>query len=169
MSVSNQRICPGCGQQMEIQVGVGESRCAVCLKEGTSCPRCKAAPALEVSHTKDGKFYCLECTGVMLVHEEGDADVDIAEVTSATLQGMGELRGAIAKRKQITEWMRELANGGPFESRDVEHWLAELHDPEALPLLSLLHFYTRYLADRIDAKDFALREPPEPTKGEETA
>lgn len=160
----SQRICPGCGQQMEIQVGLGESRCAVCLKEGTSCPRCKAAPALEVSHTKDGKFYCLECTGVMLVHEEGDADVDIAEVTSAALQGMGELRGAIGKRKQITEWMRELANDGPFENKDVEVWLDGLTKLDRLPLLYL---FLQYLANRIDAKDFGSREPPEPT--EETA
>lgn len=155
----SQRICPGCGQQMEIQVGLGESRCAVCLKEGTSCPRCKEAPALEVSHTKDGKFYCLTCAGIVMVLEEGDDDVRVAEETSGVLQGMGELRGAIAKRKQITEWMRELSNDGPFEIKDVEVWLDGLTGKPPGPL-SLLYLYTRYLADRIDAKDFALHEPP---------
>lgn len=143
---------------MEIAVGDGESRCAVCIKEGTSCPRCKEAPVLEVSHTKDGKFYCLTCTGVMMVQEEGDDDVRVAEETSTVLQGMGELRGAIAKRKQITEWMRELGGDHPYENKDVELWLGDLTEP-GMPL-PLLRRFLFHLADRIDAKDFALREPP---------
>jgi hypothetical protein len=145
---------------MEIAVGEGESRCAVCLKEGTSCPRCKEAPALEVSHTKDGKFYCLICTGTVLALEEGDDPVTLTTGASTILQGMGELRGAIAKRKQITEWLRELGGDHPYENKDVELWLDSLTEPHSpLPLLRRFLFH---LADRIDAKDFALRvaEPP---------
>lgn len=95
----------------------------------------------------------------------GGVDVmPLAHEMSDMMQSMGELRGAIAKRKQITEWMRELANDGPFEGKDVAIWFDGLvRKPACLPLLYL---FLRYLADRIDAKDFGLREPPEPTEPE---
>lgn len=94
----------------------------------------------------------------------GGIDVmPLAHEVSDMMQGMGELRGAIAKRKQITEWLRGLAGDHPYESKDVEIWIDGLPAPASLPLLRRFLFY---LADRIDAKDFALREPESP---EETA
>lgn len=95
----------------------------------------------------------------------GGIDVmPLAHEVSDMMQGMGELRGAIAKRKQITEWMRELGGDHPYENKDVEIWLDGLTEPTTpLPLLRRFLFY---LADRIDNKDFALREPEPP---EETA
>lgn len=106
----------------------------------------------------------------------GGIDVmPLAHEVSDMMQGMGELRGAIAKRKQITEWLRELAGDHGCVNKDVEIWLDGLTEPTAPP--TLLYLFLRYLADRIDDKDFGLRvreppggwAPPEPTKGEETA
>lgn len=112
----SQGICPVCKQQMEIAVGLGETRCAACIKEGTSCPRCKQAPAIENSHTADGKRYCLSCTGIMLSNEEGDDEIDPEvlrdlELGRELIEGHGVLKGQKTERAQILYHLRALAHG----------------------------------------------------------
>ncbi len=68
------------------------------------------------------------------------------------------------ERQAIVAWLRELAGDHGCVNKDVEIWLDGLTEPTAP--LTLLYFFLRDLADRIDNKDFALREPEPP---EETA
>ncbi len=86
------------------------------------CPRCKQVTVIESSHTKDGKFYCLVCSGIMVV-EEQDADrgkqKDIDGPTMSSreeiefsrdlFEGAGQLKGQKIERAQIVEHLRMLA------------------------------------------------------------
>lgn len=86
------------------------------------CPRCKADHVIESSHTKDGKFYCLVCSGIMVV-EEQDAERGKSKSTDgpnmppreeiefarALFEGGGQLRGQKIERAQIVYHLKALA------------------------------------------------------------
>lgn len=86
------------------------------------CPRCKQATVIESSHTKDGKFYCLVCSGIMVVEEQGadrgkQKDIDgptmppreEIEFSRDLFEGAGQLKGQKIERAQIVEHLRMLA------------------------------------------------------------
>ncbi len=87
------------------------------------CPRCKQEPAIESSHTKDGKFYCLVCSGIMVV-EEQDADRgkqknidgplmssrEEIEFARALFEGAGQLKGQKIERAQIVYHLKAMAH-----------------------------------------------------------
>lgn len=87
------------------------------------CPRCKADHAIESSHTKDGKFYCLVCSGIMVVEEE-DAERgksksidgpnmpprEEIEFARDLFEGAGQLKGQKIERGQILCHLRSIAH-----------------------------------------------------------
>lgn len=87
------------------------------------CPRCKQATVIESSHTKDGKFYCLVCSGIMVV-EEQDADrgkqkgIDGPTMSSREeiefsrdlFEGAGQLKGQKIERAQIVFHLKGLSH-----------------------------------------------------------
>ncbi len=99
------------------------------------CPRCKQATVIESSHTKDGKFYCLVCSGIMVV-EEQDAD----RCTSKAVDGP-----AMPPREEI-EFARDLFEGaGQLKGQKIERAQIVCH------LKAMAHTRKELLPNSLDA------------------